>query len=511
MLSKIFSGSVHGINGTQITVEVDIAPGMPSLSTVGLPDTAIREARDRVIAAVRNSGFDFPIRKITVNLAPADVKKEGAAFDLPIAIGILSASQVVHDQHLLDWCIVGELALDGSLRPVKGILPITIEARAKKMKGIICPHWNQAEAEVIGGIHVVGMRSLKEVVDFLNQEKIIVANTVSAPAEIFSSEDKSEIDFSDVKGQLFAKRALEIACAGGHNVLMIGPPGSGKTMLSKRVGTILPLLEFEESIETTKIHSVAGLLSRETGLVRRRPFRSPHHTMSHIALIGGGQNPRPGEVSLAHNGVLFLDELPEFHRNVLEVLRQPLEAREVVIARAKETLMFPANFMLIAAMNPCPCGFSGHPSRECVCTSYQIQKYMAKISGPLLDRIDIHMEVPALKIDELTGDGPTVENSEKIRARIIAARSIQKQRFAESKILTNSLMNAKQTKKFCQLSDESRQLLIDAVDRLSLSARAYDRILKVARTIADLENSAEIQNPHIAESIQFRTLDRTRN
>lgn len=515
MLSKTTSASVYGIDGYLVTVEVDIAPGLPSLSTVGLPDASVKEARDRVVAAIRNSGFDFPVRKITVNLAPADIKKEGAAFDLPIAIGILAAAEAVKSDHFHDWCLVGELALDGTLRPVRGMLPIAIEVRSKKIKGMILPNANVKEASVVKGIDVFGAGSLKEVIEFLNSEKPDTHQKV--PADVVSNvPEKIEHDFADVKGQAFSKRALEVASAGAHNVLMIGPPGSGKTMLSKRIASILPPLNFEESIETTKIHSVSGLLSRQQGLVMCRPFRSPHHTISDIALIGGGQTPRPGEVSLAHNGVLFLDELPEFHRNVLEVLRQPLEAREVVVARAKETLTFPANFMLIAAMNPCPCGFFSHPLRECVCTPYQIQKYMAKISGPLLDRIDIHLEVPALKIDEMTSDGEMQERSEQIRERVIHAREIQKERFNGStplttrgtKIYANAQMSAKQTKKFCELDSEGKTLLRSAIERLSLSARAYDRILKVARTVADLASSSQIQVPHLAEAIQYRSLDR---
>ena len=517
MLSKVYSGTVRGIDGCIITVEVDISSGLPSLSTVGLPDASVKEARDRVVAALRNSGFDFPVKKITVNLAPAHIKKEGPAFDLPIAVGILAASERVRDTLLQSWCLTGELALDGSVRPVKGILPLALEARSKKLRGIVLPESNVREACVVKGLKIFGAGALSDVVDFLNGEATALESG-RCPQGPARSQDHNGNDFSDVKGQRFAKRALEIASAGGHNVLMIGPPGSGKSMLSKRIPSILPPLTLEESIETTKIHSVAGLTGRDPGLVTERPFRNPHHTISDIALIGGGKNPRPGEVSLAHNGVLFLDELPEFHRNVLEVLRQPLEAREVTVARAKETLSFPANFMLVAAMNPCPCGFRGHPARECVCAPFQVQKYMAKISGPLLDRMDIHLEVPALKIDELTTDSEPQEHSDEIRKRVLKARVIQKNRFGESKasahrrpLHANAQMNSKQTKNFCPLDPEGKSLLRSAIEKLGLSARAYDRILKVARTIADLEGQPHIRRTHLAEAIQYRSLDRMQN
>ena len=510
MLSKVLSAAVHGIDGYAVTVEVDISAGLPSLATVGLPDAAVKEARDRVASAVRNSGYDFPIRKVTVNLAPADIRKEGASFDLPIAIGILAASEAVKDRRLGGWCLVGELALDGTLRPVKGILPIALAAQADGLQGLILPRANHKEARVVRGLKIFAADKLGDVVEFLNAEEEPALRDSVAP-EPFAPAPDAELDFAEVKGQAFCKRALEVACAGGHNVAMVGPPGSGKTMLSRRLVTILPPITFEESIETTKIHSVAGFVSRDGGLVGQRPFRSPHHTISAVALVGGGQLPRPGEISLAHNGVLFLDELPEFHRDALEVLRQPLESRKVVISRARDTLTLPASFMLVAAMNPCPCGYRGHPSRPCVCTPFQVQKYAARISGPLLDRIDIHLEVPALRIDELTHDGAPAEPSAAIRERVQKARETQRRRFKGSSVHCNAQMSPRQTRKFCALDGEGRTLLKSAVERLGLSARAFDRILKVARTVADLEGSEPIRPEHLAEAIRYRTLDRTWN
>jgi len=517
MLSKVYSASVIGIEGYIVTVEVDISPGMPVFSTVGLPDRAVSESKERVISAIRNSGFDYQHKKITVNLAPADIKKEGGGFDLPIAIGILSAENIVKHELLSKYIIIGELALDGTLRELKGILPISLTIKKlisskNYVEGIILPAANAYESAVVDGIKVIPVTNLKEAIMFLNNEIVIEPYKVSKE-NIFSEQSEYEIDFNEVKGQEFAKRALEIACAGGHNVIMIGPPGTGKSMLAKRIPTILPPLTFEEALETTKIHSVAGLLPKTKSLLITRPFRAPHHTISNIALIGGGVYPKPGEVSLAHNGILFLDELPEFHRDALEVLRQPLETHEVCISRANSTLTFPANFMLVAAMNPCPCGYYGSNVRECNCNPFVIQKYMNKISGPLLDRIDIHLEVPSLKVSEITDDNNTGENSKTIRERVINARKIQLERFKNiiiqgRKIYTNSQMNSKLIRKYCKLNDTSKKLIKTAIERLGLSARAYDRILKVARTIADIENKTDIESQHISEAIQYRTIDR---
>lgn len=506
MLAKLLSSAVLGVDAYVVGVEVDIALGLPSFSTVGLPDVAVKESRDRVKAAIKNCGFDFPPRRITVNLAPADIKKEGAGFDLPMAIGVLAAQGMVNPDRLSKVLIAGELALDGLVRPIRGALPMAVVAAESGLEGIVLPIDNAAEAAVVTGVKVFGVESLSETVGMLNGELTIQPTTIDLQAA-FAESSQYAVDFTDVRGQEHAKRALEVAAAGGHNILLIGPPGSGKTMLAKRLPTLLPPLSLDEAIETTKIHSVSGLLAARIPLIATRPFRAPHHTISDAGLIGGGNIPRPGEVSLAHHGVLFLDELAEFRRNVLEVLRQPLEDGQVTIARAIASLTYPASFMLAAAMNPCPCGYLTDPQRECGCTPGEMQRYLSRISGPLLDRIDIHIEVPPLRYRDMTAE-TAGEPSPLIRERVRRARALQAERFRKSKIFCNAVMSPRQIRRYCQVGEEGNRLLETAMERLGLSARAYDRILKVARTIADLAAEEAIRPEYIAEAIQYRSLDR---